>query len=92
LTTVLEHCLNLLRIGESRLDRFQQIRCVEGFIKKRNGSFVEGSLSNLLIMVGGYEDDRQLWALQSHAALQLDSVHAWHPNIGDQTSRAAQRP
>jgi hypothetical protein len=70
----------------------QQIRNVERFRHKVDCAPVKGSLSNLLAIVGGDEDDRQIWPLQSDAALQFDSIHSGHPNVGNETKRLLKSP
>ncbi len=73
-------------------NRAQQIRNIERFRHKIDCAAVEGSLPNLFAMVGGDEDDRQIWLLQSDASLQFDPVHSRHPDVGNETNRLRKSP
>jgi hypothetical protein len=57
------------RAGQSRLDYFEKVPGIEGFIENINGAFVDGFLSNFRIVVRRYQDDGQLRTFQPDATL-----------------------
>jgi hypothetical protein len=59
------------RVGQSHADGFQQLSGIERLIKKAGGALVEGALPRLIVVVGGYKDYRQVWALDPNATLQI---------------------
>ena len=77
---------------QGELDCAQQIRGVERLVQESGGTLTEGSLSNLIVIVGGDQDHRQLGILEPDAALQFESVDARHPHIRNQADRRLGRP
>ena len=78
-------------MAQGYLDRSEQLPRVERFVQESNGPFVECSPPNLIIVMGRNKDDGQLRAQGSDAALEFNSAHSRHPDIGDQTGRVENR-
>jgi hypothetical protein len=78
--------------GHCGSDYFEQVRGIEWFVEKIDGTLIESSPSSFIASVGRYKDKWQVRTLELDATLQLDAIHSWHPNVGNHTSRRSERP
>ena len=77
--------------AQSYLDGSKQLLGIKWFTNKRSGAFCEGTSFDLVIVMSCDEDDRQLRALEPDAALQIQTIHLWHSDVCNQTTRPCQK-
>src|SRR5258705_10139898 len=71
-------------------DAVQQLRRVERLHQEVHGAVLKRLLPDVLVVVSGDENDRQLRARSSDPTLQLETVHTWQPHVGKKTRRLPQ--
>jgi hypothetical protein len=74
---------------ESRIYRMEEVILAAWFVQKGHRAGFEGSRSRLVVGVGRNEDDRDLPVGRNDLTLELESVHARHPDVENQACRFA---
>jgi hypothetical protein len=75
---------------KSRVYGIKQCLLAEGFVQKVHRAGTKGSRSRVVVCMGRDEDDRESPVGGSHLTLELESVHAGHADIQNQTRRIVQ--
>jgi hypothetical protein len=74
----------------SLVNSAKQIIGIKRLVKEINSAFGEYSLSDLFVPMAGNKDNGQFRVLAFDATLQLETVHSWHPHVGDEAARFGQ--
>jgi len=68
------------------IQRLKQGRVAEWLGQEFNGSLLERSPSDNLVLVSTDEDDRNAVSAKVQFLLEIKSSHAWHGDVEDETS------
>ncbi len=68
------------------IQRPKQGRVAEWLAHEFNGSLLERSPADNLVLVSGDEGDRNAVSPKLQSSLEIKSSHAWHGDVGDETS------
>jgi hypothetical protein len=69
------------------MDGSKQLSGIKWFSDERSSPFCDCRLLCFFVVMTGDEDDWQLRAFDPDAPLQVETAHAWHSDICDQTAR-----
>ena len=72
-------------------DVCQQVVAIERFHQEGDRAVPQGLAADVIVIMGGDEDHRQLTPLPSNPPLQLRPVHAGEPHVRDDACHARQR-
>src|ERR1700733_7500664 len=75
------------KLAHRQLDGSKQLASVKGFAEKKDRSLRKSTLFYPVVMVRGDENDGQFGPFEADPALQIQTIHPWHPDVGHQTTR-----
>src|SRR3989442_4396787 len=70
---------------QGRFHRVQEFVVAKGFVQESHGAGFKGCRSRVVVGIGRDEDDGKSPVGRHNVALQLESVHARHPHVQNQT-------
>ena len=73
----------IFSVGKSRHDRRQKQIVVEGLFEEFHGAHFHCFYGERHVSMAGHRDNSEIAVLRPQATNQLDAVHPWHANVGN---------